>query len=151
MTATNFERAQGETWRVLISLEDSNTLPLQLADESFVASLFFSGVAKKTGQTSIPILMQFSQPETKTWGRGAQASTATGVYSFYAYLPADTTTSMEAGVWEYVIRMSDSENPSGLDSSKNILKGNLTITASVIDLSDGDAFEFNAPTTPTAP
>ena len=89
MADTNFERAQGETWRVTLSLEDSNCVPQQLASSTFVPSVYFSGLATKTGQTSVPIKFQYYPVETKTWGRGSSGSSATGVFRFYAYIPSD--------------------------------------------------------------
>lgn len=181
MSDTNFERAQGETWRVTLSLEDSNCVPQQIASAAYVPSVYFSGLATKTGQTSIPIRFQYYPVETKTWGRGSNSGTDTGVYRFYAYIPSDevgscsitghndrasceatdtgvwtvdaaasalTTAQMEAGIWKYVIRMSDAANPSNLESSKNILKGNFTISTSVVDVSDGAGFIFDTPVSP---
>lgn len=181
MADTNFERAQGETWRITLSLEDSNCKPQQLATAAYVPSVFFSGLATKTGQTDIPIRFQYYPAETKTWGRGSNSETEVGVYRFYAYIPSDevgscsigghnnrasceaaangewivdpvdselTTAKMEAGVWKYVIRMSDAANPSNLESSKNILKGNITILTSVVDISAGAGFTFAAPVLP---
>jgi len=182
MTDTNFERAQGETWRITLSLEDSNCKPQQIASADYTPSVYFSGRATKTDQPSIPIKFQYYPVETKTWGRGSDSETEVGVYSLYAYIPADevgscnigghndrasceaaengvwaadpvasalTTVHMQAGVWEYAIRMSDAENPSNLESSKNILKGNITITESVIDISDGADLTFSRPALPT--
>ena len=181
MADTNFERAQGETWRITLSLEDSNCKPLQLASADYVPLAYFSGLATKTGQTSIPIRFQYYPVETKTWGRGSNSGTDIGVYRLYAYIPSDevgscsiaghndrasceavdggvwavnvaasalTTAQMEAGIWKYVIRMSDAANPSNLESSKNILKGNITISASVVDISAGAGFTFETPVSP---
>jgi len=185
MTDTNFERAQGETWRITLSLEDSNCKPQQFASADYTPSVYFSGLATKTDKTSIPIKFQYYPVETKSWGRGSNSETEVGVYSLYAYIPADevgacstgahedrasceaahadqwtadpvasalTTAKMEAGVWKYVIRMSDAANPSNLESSKNILKGNITITESVIDISNGadltSDLAFSSPTVP---
>ena len=89
MADTNFERAQGETWRITLSLEDSACVPQQIASSAFVPSVYFSGLATKTGQTSVPIKFQYYPVETKTWGRGSSGDTATGVYKFYAYIPSD--------------------------------------------------------------
>lgn len=89
MAETNFTRTQGETWRVTISLEDSDCVPQQLADSSYAPSVYFSGLATKTGETSVPIKFQYHATETKTWGRGTNSSSATGVYKLYAYIPAD--------------------------------------------------------------
>ena len=181
MSDTNFERAQGETWRITLSLEDSNCKPQQIARADYTPSVYFSGLATKTGQTSIPIKFQYYPVETKSWGRGSNSETEVGVYRFYAYIPSDevgscnigghtdrasceaatngewtvdpvasalTTAQMEAGVWKYVIRMSDAANPSNLESSKNILKGNITISTSVVDISAGAGFTFTAPVEP---
>ena len=181
MADTNFERAQGETWRVTLSLEDSNCVPQQIASADYVPSVYFSGLATKTGQTSIPIRFQYYPVETKTWGRGSNSGTDIGVYRLYAYIPSDevgscsitghndrasceavdggvwevnvaasalTTAQMEAGIWKYVIRMSDAANPSNLESSKNILKGNFTISTSVVDVSGGAGFIFDTPVSP---
>ena len=181
MADTNFERAQGETWRVTLSLEDSNCVPQQIASADYVPSVYFSGLATKTGQTSIPIRFQYYPVETKTWGRGSNSGTDIGVYRLYAYIPSDevgscsiaghndrasceavdggvwavnvaasalTTAQMEAGIWKYVIRMSDAANPSNLESSKNILEGNFTISTSVVDVSDGAGFIFDTPVSP---
>lgn len=89
MAETNFTRSQGETWRVTISLEDSGCVPQQLADSSFVPSVYFSGLATKTGQTSVPIHFRYYPVETKTWGRGSNSSSDIGVYKLYAYIPSD--------------------------------------------------------------
>ena len=89
MADTNFTRTQGETWRVTISLEDKDCVPQQLASSTYAPSVYFSGMATKTGQTSIPIKFQYYPTETKTWGRGAGAESASGVYKVYAYIPAD--------------------------------------------------------------
>ena len=186
MTDTNFERAQGETWRITLSLEDSNCKPQPFASADYTPSVYFSGLATKTDRPSIPIKFQYYPVETKSWGRGSDSETEVGVYSLYAYIPADevrscniaghddrasceavengvwavdtdaseqTTANMEAGVWKYVIRMSDAANPSNLESSKNILKGNITITESVIDISNGAGLTsdltFSSPTVPS--
>lgn len=88
MAATNFTRTQGETWRITLSLTDSDGVPQQLADASFVPSIYWSGVATKTGQTDVPVYFQYLDSETITYGRGEE-TTVTGVYKLYAYIPAD--------------------------------------------------------------
>jgi len=179
MAKTNYERSQGETWRITISLEDENCVPTQLASEAYTPSVYFTGLSTKTGKTSIPIRFQYYPPETKTWGRGSTKTTATGVFRIYAYIPADevgscslghndrascvaatgtwtvdtaksllTTSQMEAGVWKYAIRMSDSPNPSNLESVKNILEGDLTVVESVVDITDGAEVVFSIPASP---
>ena len=182
MADTNFTRTQGETWRVTISLEDSDCVPQQLADSSLNPSVYFSGLATKTGSTSVPIKFQYYAAETKTWGRGTNSSSATGVYKLYAYIPADevgscsvsthtdrascesnsgtwtvdaaesllTTANMTAGDWTYEIRMSDAADPSGLESTKTILEGKLTIETTTVDISTGAGFTFGTPTSPSA-
>jgi hypothetical protein len=89
MADTNFTRSQGETWRITISLEDSCGVPQQLANSSFVPSVYFSGLATKVGQTSVPIHFRYYPVETKTWGRGSSSTSDIGVYNMYAYIPSD--------------------------------------------------------------
>jgi hypothetical protein len=155
-------------------------VPQQLADSSFVPSVYFSGLATKDGQTSVPINFKYLEVETITWGRGSLSDSATGVYKLYAYIPADevgscsiagnstqtacttaggtwtvdaaasllTTSKMSVGDWNYEIRMADAVDTSGLESSKTLLYGILTISASTVDISPGSSFNFDTPDTP---
>ena len=89
MTDTNFEKSQGETWKVTISVDGSNNTPQQIASAAYVPSVYFSGLATKTGQTSVPIRFQYHPSETKEIGRGTNSYTESGVYALSAYIPAD--------------------------------------------------------------
>lgn len=100
MSYTNFTRSQGETWRITVSLEDSKGVPQQLADASFAPSVYFSGLATKTSETSIPILFRYHAVETVTYGRGSSKTSETGVYKVYAYIPADEVGSCSSALYE---------------------------------------------------
>jgi hypothetical protein len=46
--------------------------------------------------------------------------------------------------------MSDAADPSGLESTKTILEGKLTIEATTVDISTGSGFTFGTPATPSS-
>lgn len=89
MAITNYTKSQGETWRVTIQMEDANCVPIMIATAAKAPLLYFAGIATKSGQTDVPIHFKMFDVETKTSGRGSSRASSTGVFSVYAYIPAD--------------------------------------------------------------
>lgn len=149
---TNFTRYQGETWRVVVSLEDSAGVPQILADESFAPLLYFSGVASLPGNDPVPIKFEYyakKASESRVTGSGKSYRRLAGVYEVVLYISADDTSTMATGSWPYEVRMSEGVNPTGMDVTKTILKGSITIQGSTVDVSSGSSFTFETPDTPS--
>ncbi len=89
MSDTNFTRSQGETWRIVLQMEDVDCVPTMIADASKSPLLYFAGIATKAGETSVPIFFKMHDVETKKYGRGSSRNIDDGVYKVYAYIPAD--------------------------------------------------------------
>ena len=175
-TTANYTRRQGEVWRTTIEMFDSNNCAILLAsrgtDGPTGHQAFFAGTATKmivtgqdtvtgndiTGEYNLPISFKLKPAETIESGRGSNRRTEEGYFKVEAFIPADTnqtsldteaptsTIEMPVGDWEYVIRYSDSANPSSDQNVRVIVDGKLTIEALVADLgSNPGTFDYTAP------
>lgn len=89
MATTNFTIKQGETWSKVLNIESSDCIPSRISDTNGNPSMYFSGMAAKTGETSIPIRFKYGEVETKTYGRGSGRETVSGIFDLIVYIPAD--------------------------------------------------------------
>jgi len=89
MSTTNFTIRQGETWSKVLNLEDSNCIPIILADVNRYPQMYFAGLVTKPGETSIPIRFKYGEVETRTYGRGRSKRESVGIFDVRVYIPAD--------------------------------------------------------------
>jgi len=76
----------------------------------------------------------------------ADCEAATGTWTVDTAASLLTTATMQAGDWKYEIRVADAADISGLETSKTVLEGKLTIIDGPIDSTSGSSFTFSAPT-----
>lgn len=139
---TNYKFAQGESFNILISIENDEGKREPLGNPPSSHNYFFHGTAKK-GNEIVDIQFKY-----------APLTTEDGVESAYfinAYIPADNngdntkpdTLGMEAGTWQYVIRESAFQNPTGDNAVNIVISGELEVKALIDDLgTDPENFNF---------